>query len=153
MPKLLAFLPCEQAIISKDDETVSLITVMQGLSLGVPDEVIGQNVLLPHRWSVFSYWLKEAGEDGVTFEQRLEYISPQNAALLKQDSQFVIVKTTHSQVGRIGALPLLSAKPGQYVYSLRLSLRRVGEPDFKVVSEFPLSITIEAASNGVVSQK
>jgi hypothetical protein len=153
MPKLLAFLPCEQVIVSKEDETVSLITITQGLSLAVPADAIGKSVVLPHRWTMFAYWLKERGDEGVAFEQRVEYVAPQNTPLLNQITQFVIAKSTHSQIGRIGALPVQSVQVGQSVYTLRLSIRRLGEQEFRMVSEFPLTLTIEVASPEAVSHK
>ena len=153
MPKLLAFLPCDQAIISKEDDTVTLITVTPGFTVSVPQDALGKNVLLPHRWTVFSYWLKESGDDDVEFEQRLEYISPNNAPLVNLISQFVISKATHSIVGRIAAPPLQSAKIGPVDYRLRLSIRRVGEREYRTVSEFPFTVTIDVASPEVVSQK
>jgi hypothetical protein len=154
VPKLLAFLPCDQVIISKDDDSVSLITVAQGFSASVRENVLGQNILIPHKWSMFAYWLKEAGDEGITFEQQLEYLAPpDNTALMNQISQFVITKATHSQIGRVGALPIRSVGAGPALYTLRLSIRPVGDQEYRVVSEFPITITIDVASSEAVSRK
>jgi hypothetical protein len=153
MPRLLALLPCENAIVSKEDDTVSLITITQGLTVSIPEDALGQNVLLPHRWHVFVYWLKEAGDEGITFEQRLELIAQTTAPLVQQISQFTIPKITHSQVSRIAALPVQSAKAGLVEYKLRLSIRRAGEPEFRPAAEFPFSVTIEVASQATAARK
>jgi hypothetical protein len=153
MPKLLALLPCDNAIVSKEDDTVSLITIMQGVTASVPEDAIGQNILVPHRWHVFAYWLKEADEEGVSFEQKIELSIPSGQPLVQQISQFTILRITHSQISRIAALPVPSVKAGVVRYALTLSVRRTGEKEFKLAGEFPFNVTIEVASSAAAARK
>jgi hypothetical protein len=143
VPRLLAFLPCERAIINRDDDSVSLITVMQSLSAFIPDALRGEkNGLLPLRWAMFSYWLKESEDEGVSFDQRIEVVSPDGDALVGQDSQFVIVKNTHSQIATIFGLPVKVLQDGAIAYRLRLSWRRSDTSTFTVAFEYPLTVLV-----------
>jgi hypothetical protein len=152
VPRLLAFVPCERAIIAKDDDTVSLISVIQTVIFAVPREVIGQRITLPHQWSIFTYWLKEDGDEGITFEQRVEFVSPSNEPLFIQDTQFSMPRPTHSIVGRVGVMPVDTGSEGGSQNVLRLYLRQVGEPKFQRLAEFPLTVSAQVASREAVSK-
>ena len=148
MPRLLALLPCERAIISKDDDSVSLITVTQGIAVHLPDDsIVGQNVLLPHQWAIFAFWLKEPGDDGVELEQRIELIAPDDARLLVQDVRFTIVRNTHSQIGRLEALPVPKARIGDLPFTVRVSIKRADAQVFAVAGEFPLTVTLAVSTS------
>ena len=153
MPRLLALLPSVQAIISKEDGTVSLITVMQGVTAAIPEDAVGQNVLLPHPWAVFAYWMKQVGEEGVTFEQRTELIAASGDVLLSQTAEFVIAKTTHSQIGRVAALPVPNARAGEISYTIRVAIRRAGESDFATAGEFPLTVVLNVVASAEAASR
>ena len=152
MPRLLAFLPCERAIISRDDGSVTLVQVFHGYTVGIPEQALGQRALLPIRWSVLTYWLREAGDENAQFEQLVELVSGDGETLLTQESQFTIAKQTHSQVGQVLGFPVPSARQGDIPYSLRVSLRRIGQPDYQLVAEYPIVITLAVASSERVSR-
>jgi hypothetical protein len=152
MPRLLAFLPCEQVIIGKDS-SVSLITVMQTVDATIPASIRGENVLLPIKWALFSFWMKEDGDDGVEFEQRVEVFSADGEPLLSQDSTFVIDKITHSQIGRVLGLPVAGLQAGPIQYRFRLSIRIAGDSgDFQPVSEYPFGLRVTLAAEPSVKQ-
>src|SRR5688500_8249294 len=133
MPRLLALLPCNYAIISRDDNSVSLINVMQGVTAALPQGAVGQNVLLPNRWAVFAYWLKEPSDGDQEFEQRLELVAPSNETVVAQESTFRMTQNTHSQVGHVLGMPITNVTAGSHAFKLRLSLRNLGAPTFTLV--------------------
>jgi hypothetical protein len=134
MPKLLAFVPCERVIVAKDDNSTTLISLMQGLHIELPEDA-PDKVVAPMSWATFSLWYKQPGDEGVTYEQRVELIDPDGQVLAAQTGEFQMDKTFHRHTNRSFGVPL--RRGGDY--TLRLSLRRVGS-EFATVMEYPWPI-------------
>jgi hypothetical protein len=84
MAKLLAFLCCERAIMDNtpNRETLSLITILQGIRFGMPANVIlPDKAMLGLRWSAVAVWAKEAG-DPDSFQSKLSMLSPAGEELM-----------------------------------------------------------------------
>ena len=73
MPKLVVFAACEKVIISQDENNPTLVALLT--DVGAELEIIGNSKeggkkpMVPMRWSVFSLWRVEHGDEGKTFEQ------------------------------------------------------------------------------------
>lgn len=83
MPKLLAFLPCNQVIIGKDN-TASLITILETLLIGIPegaDEKLPPGAQIPHRWQIFSMWEQLQTDVSYQFTQKIELTTPTKGTL------------------------------------------------------------------------
>ena len=138
MPRLLGFLPCERALISREDDTVTLITVLQGIQAALTEEARGKKPLrLPMRGSVLASWSREPGDEGGT----------SGATLVEQSVEFEFVKQTHNQIGNIFGFPVEGFTSGDQNYTLRLSLRRVGDADFAVVADYPFRVNVSVSSS------
>ena len=131
MPKLLAFLPCEKVIIG-EDHSVSLIAVLQSMTINVPSDAPKQ-ITIPMTWTTFTLWSREPEDDDVRYEQRVELVAPSKAVALTQTAEFQMTKPFHRQMGSSFGLPLPESGP----YTLRLSLRRLGDPSFQTIAEYP----------------
>ena len=83
----------------------------------------------------------------MTFEQRFELLAPTGEVLLLQDAEFAFLKATHNQIGQVFGFPVPSAGDSKPDYTLRLSLRRAGDAEFKPVADFPFQVNVMALSS------
>src|SRR2546421_13020416 len=78
MPKLLAFLPCETVIIA-DNNTTSLITVLEQLTVAHPANAeLPHNAQIPKTWHVYCLWQRLPEDEGKKYEQRFLLLTPNN---------------------------------------------------------------------------
>ena len=139
MPRLLFFVPAEKALIERDDSSLSLISVIGGITVNVtPDgKDLPEDAGIPFRWAVAAMWLRQPDDEDKAFEQRVDVVSPSNKVTGGAVSAFTMSRRTHYNVVRGEGFPV--AQPGQY--HLRLSLRETGkDAEWEVVSEYPLEI-------------
>lgn len=139
MPKLLLFAPCEKVIIAHDENTVSLITVLQTLQFAVEDVGgIPEKASAPIRWFVFSMWQATPEEIGKSFEQRVELLLPDGTVGLKNDSTFTFAEGKPFHRMNIGFLKFPISKTGQC--SLKLSLKNERKNTWEEYARFPMEI-------------
>lgn len=134
MPRLLVFVPCERVIVSQDDNSATLIALLQSVKLEAPEEA-PDTIVAPVSWSAFALWYRLPEDEGVDYEQRIQLVAPSGKILLEQVTPFRMTKAYHRNTHRSFGLPVAAA--GEYI--LRLSIRRVGD-EFNTVSEFPWPI-------------
>ena len=142
MPKILLFAPCQKAIINQDDKSVSLISVISGLTIAPPDteaSPINPNTFAPIAWSAVSVWVKTPDDDAETvFEQRLDVFGPKGGEILTSaETPFKMTHRTH-QIAMNGALFPIGI-PGEY--NLVLSFRVLGAEEWREVARYPVEIT------------
>lgn len=137
MPKLLLFAPCERVIIEQGANTVSLISVIQELTVAVPSDVPA-NAAAPQRWYVIAMWQRDEKETAQRFEQRLVVENPKGEHLLELLTPFELSKETHRNIGAIDGFPISIA--GRY--TLRLSVRQAGRSDTKweEIADYPVKL-------------
>lgn len=144
MPRLLVFLPCERVIISQEENTVSLISVLEVINLAVPPELEikeDSDRAVPFRWYILAVYRMEDGDENKQFEGRVQ--------LNKEDRTYLDVSLpfqfqpdkpnmrTTMQIGGFPVMPLGNA-------SLKLSLREVAEGnDWQEIADYPLIIKIQ----------
>lgn len=143
MPKLLALVPSERAIVAKDDNSVSLISVVSGFTVEIRPDQVGYTLMQTRQWSIFTLWRREAGEDAAAgWEQRTEFVSPSG------ETQFVLVKifampgTTHAEVDRVAVLPIPNLTAGDHTFTIRVAIRPVSGAAYEQAGEFPLTVTV-----------
>jgi hypothetical protein len=97
----------------------------------------------PFRWSALSIWRSEPSDEGLTFEQRVQLRSPSDRVLVDGKVQFSFagvnnpVGTTNRVRLRVPGFPL--SEPGEY--TLRLSLRAVGQEVWSEVADYPIVVS------------
>lgn len=135
------FVPCEKVIVARDDNSINLIGLMQGFKGGSEQTPTNEEpTSVPLRWSTLALWVKTHEDEGKTYEQQVELLSPTGKVLLSQTLEFVMTKKFHRNTGRIFGFPV--AGFGDHV--LRLSLRTVGDnEEFTTIAEFPLPINAD----------
>lgn len=140
MPRLLMFAPCDKVIISQEDNSPSLISILENININIP--AFGPNfpriANLPIRWHIFTLWSHVPEDARKLFQQRTQLVLPDGQSKIEQTIEFRMVASTQRNVVGMFGFPVLP--PGQY--PLRLSLRESGQIDgWNDVAEFPVSIT------------
>jgi hypothetical protein len=140
MPKLLLFAPCEKVVFSSEDNTVSLISVLQGFQAEIaPPTPGGGPPALPISWSVLSLWVREEGDGANQFEERWDLVSSEGRELISGNQAFVMTARFHRNNSRIAGFPI----PVSGDYTLRLLLRNAtANDDFHEIATFPVPVTI-----------
>jgi len=142
VPKLLSFVPCERVIVSRDDNSLHLVGVMQGFKAQSTqpfptDEAPAQ---VPLRWAVLTLWYKTAGDEGSTYEQKIELVSPSGKVLLSQATEFVMTRRSHRNTTNVFGFPIA----GIGDHTLRLSLRASSSGEsFQRIAEYPLFVSAD----------
>lgn len=139
MPNLLIFAPCDNVLISKDTESVSLVVIMTQVAFPGPlPENLPENPHAPMRWFVFSQWSLAEDEVGRIFEQRIQLTRGQQIFFsAEQAFEGQAERTHHRMVGAFNSFPLIP--PGEC--QLVLSLREAGNEEWQTVSTYPLLVT------------
>ena len=135
MPKLLVFAPCQSVLIDSEDSIVSMVQIIEHFGFSTQKQELDAGSGIPFGWAVLSLWLRQDGDEGKVFEQRVELIDPSGAVRLRSDATFEMGARTLRQRLNIGGMPI---QP-QGEYNLRLSLRE-SEGQHRVVAEWPFQI-------------
>jgi hypothetical protein len=135
MPRLLVFAACESVLIDGDDNSASLISLLEGVTVGIEGE-LPEDARLPWKWIVFSLWRKEEGDEGKAFEQNVQLVSPSGKPGVENIAPFVMQKTSHRIKLGYRELPI-----GEFgVWSVNLSFREVGVGEWKQVTSYPIGV-------------
>jgi hypothetical protein len=92
MPRLLIFAACEKVIVGQEDNSGSLISIMQGFDLpvGPPEPVDASNLLMaPVQWYAFALWEALPGDLPGRFRQKVELVAPDGALLLSAEMPLI----------------------------------------------------------------
>ena len=137
MPRLLVFAPCERVIVEQGSGIISLISILQDITVTVPSPpaTIESDAVAMTRWYILTIWRRNDNEsEGVSFRQRIALNSPTGATFQEIFTDFTLSKATHRNIAAIEGFPV--AAEGQYV--LRLSLAPAGSERFDEIAEYPL---------------
>lgn len=145
MPKLLIFTPCNQAIVGQDS-SLSIIVVMNEVRVTIPrsfPDPIPDNAAMHLRWATVSHWDKLPDDGNGRFEQKVEMIDADGNVRpgVQVTTEFAMdaVKQKHTVVVNFPFMPALP----DGTYGLRLSLRRIGDENWNVVTEYPIGISTQ----------
>lgn len=148
MPQLLAFLPCENVIISQDNN-LSLIEVLNGVTaaVSVPIDQLKSDAGAPHRWFVVAMWHKVPEDLDADFEQRIALVDPSGKIRIEAFNEIAFdpQKSIHRTIGEMSGFPVSP----QGVYTLQLYVRKKQGEDVwseNPVSSYPLLVHVRAAS-------
>jgi hypothetical protein len=138
MPKLLLFAPCRKVLIDSDDNSLSLLEVMEvfGVTL-LPNATPAPTDVLPLPWGVITLWAQTPEDGGIEYEQRLQVIRPNGETFVEGTMSFTM--THRTQRNRIALSVIPVGQVGEY--RLRLSLRRAGtNARWQTKAEYPLEV-------------
>jgi hypothetical protein len=142
MPRPLIFAACDNVLIDRDDNSASLISLIEGVTVSIEGE-IPEDARLPMRWFVFCLWHKEAGDEGKRFEQNIRIISPSGKVGKENPFPVVMEKSNHRIKLAVQDLPI-----GEFgEWTLTLSLREADSGEWKQVASYPFNITRGEVSN------
>lgn len=133
MPKLLLFAPCERVIVEQGANTISLISVLQELTVAVPSEV-PQNAVSATRWYILSMWLREENEQASEFKQRVVVEDPKGNLVVQINTDVEMSKESHRTIATVEGFPV--GIPGRFV--LRLSLRATESDMWQEIATYPI---------------
>lgn len=138
MPRPLLFAPCVQPIISKGDEVISLISVIEGLNVAVSSEQLPPaDAMIPSLWHIFTMWRCEPTELGRIYTQRVEVFQPDGSRVAEGETQFTSTTANYRTIVLIDRLFI--GQPGQQ--TIRLSLQALGEGEpWQVMGEYPIDL-------------
>ena len=142
MIKPLVFLPCERVIVSQDENTSSLIVVLETVNIPIPiNAEVPANALVPFRWTIYALWRFEPETEGVgaQFEQRTVLVSTDGQLYFENTLPFTVAADVrnHRTTVLVPGFPLLAA--GNAL--LKLAVREVREGvEFREAAEFPIRI-------------
>jgi hypothetical protein len=138
MPTLLIFAPCERAIVSQEDNSPSLITIMSSMTMGVPPNTeVPPHTLAPVRWYIFTQWCVEAGELGKSYEQRLRTVLMDDEVPWESITPFTFDEIMHRIVVTVIGFPVSQ----EGILFVELSLREVGEEnEFTIMASYPIKV-------------
>lgn len=142
MPKLLLFAACEKVILSSDEGTASLITVLESVNVSIPpDTPIPPATMVPMKWSVFTLWRGEPGDDNRTYKQWIQLFLPganlDLGATFEKMQDLDFSKMNQRIVLNITGFPVTQA--GDCI--VRLSLREgEAENPWRKCADWPINI-------------
>lgn len=148
MPKLLAFLPCEKVLEDKSTNNISLISIMQDMTVQLPSESLPlpKNALAPTQWTIFAMWSREP-EEQEAFDVKATLVAPGEETIVEtlptpvtfQDftvnSQRILMNVIGFPIGVAGKLEIL------------LFTKQQDQSEFVEIARFPMSVTHQATDN------
>jgi hypothetical protein len=140
MPKLLIFVPCQKVIVSAQDNTASLIAIIETFTIGIPEGAgIAEDAVIPMDWNIFAMWELEDGEEDKKFEQRIDFILRNGRNALENATStldFTPNSNRFRNVHMVKGFPI----PPQGNSTLKVSVREVGQEDWQEVGDFSILI-------------
>ncbi len=131
MPRLILFAPCRQIIVDADDQTVTLVALVDGVNAPAGASVADLV------WEHLAVWQADANDAGETFEQRLEIVRPDRRVAAEVRQEFAMQARTLRVRGSVVGFP--AEVEGEY--TLRLSVRNVLDGDaWERVMEYPVAV-------------
>jgi hypothetical protein len=140
MPKLIFFVPCERVIIDEAEKQVSMISVLEALSVNL-GEKIPEDAAIPLQWMALAFWRREDNEVDKYFEERVEMVSPSGEVYAQDAVKFQMYKLNHRV--RHSFIGIRVGMAGDTL--IRLSVREAdSEAEWRTVAEFPIHVIHEA---------
>ena len=141
MPRLLIFAACEKVIIDTEG-LVSLIDVIEKVEAKIPREVqLPPGTQVPLRWETISVWSLDETEAGL-YEQMTEMVTYDGAVPMHTEPKTLESHIPGSKTGvkiasTLSAIPITEGR-----LELRLSYRKIGDPEWTVAATYPVEVTL-----------
>ena len=138
VPSLLILVPCLRAIIDQDDNLVSVIDILQDLTLSLSDPDLAkpkQKKFTAIPWHIFTLWRRTEPKTA-TFVQTIQIIAPKGKKLLDHDIEFSTTKPTYRIRLRNNGFPVTIA--GEYL--IKAFIRDKAAKRKRAVGQYPLNV-------------
>jgi hypothetical protein len=162
MPKLLVFAPCEKVIVSQDENNPTLIAVLtqvggtikmlateatEATVAEVEPEAVGA---VPMRWTVFTTWHRNSGDEGKTFLQNVRLIAPSGKLSMDSTMEMTMTKPTHRIMVRIEHFPVENGAWELQLFLTEKGQQKSGEPlaTYPLIAEFNIASTQATGADG-----
>jgi len=139
MPRLLIFVPCQKVLISKEDNTLTIITVLQEMEVSVPAESpeLPDKTTAPLIWYAFCLWGNERDDPETVYHQQFILEAPNGEKVREGPiAEFSMTTPSHRVYSRYPNFPIWL----KGTYSLRLQLRRKDAAEWRDIATFPIQI-------------
>jgi hypothetical protein len=139
MPKLILLAAAQRVIIDPEDNSASLIAMIEEITVPVPPSGLIEDMTaagLP--WALFALWQREPGDEETAYEQRVRLIAPDKSVAFDQSLPFQMTKLRHRITFRGYGFPIRQ----EGVYTLEVSLRGALDKD-RVVAQGEYAITVK----------
>jgi hypothetical protein len=136
MPKLVLFAACRNAVIDQEDNTVTLVCILNGLTVpgGIPD---GRSTAID--WGAVSVWAPDPSDlNDEIFELRVQVRLPDDSLHGEAIAPFTMTQDRFQSVIKGARLPLWQSGDINFVLCMRSITR---ETDWKQYGEFPTIVT------------
>lgn len=122
------FAPCDNILVQKDTDTISLISVMTAVVFPtVPPDDLPPGTMAPLRWFLFSNWVISNEDVGKQFEQRVEFTIGDKVFFDQtQLMELQPGKIHHRMVAQVQSFPVVTAG----TYDLKLYIREKGQQEW-----------------------
>ena len=138
MPKPLIFVACEKVIFDREDNTASLVTIVEGIDISVGAN-LPETAELPIAWSVFSVWRKEDGDEDKQFRQRVGVVSPSGRIAKQQDTPFRFLENKNNHRVKVLMIGMPIGEAG--IWLINLSIKEdTDESQWEVITSLPFEV-------------
>jgi hypothetical protein len=137
MPNLTLFAPCDNVLIAKDHESLSLITILTQVMYPQPPEGLPENAIGPMRWFFVTNWISNPEDIGFNFEQRLRMLMGE-ISYIGADQVFSCPegKLHNRIITGFNTFPLVP--PGTYQFEV--AIRPQGTEEWRIAGMYPLLV-------------
>ena len=131
---------CSQSIINENTKNISLIEVLEQVTIAGPLPSAEQENSIPMTFEIVSLWSRGADNQPSRRLARIHFLSPSNILIREfaYEVDLSVYQRTRTRA-RINGLPFREA--GQYHFNVQL--RDENETDWQEVARIPLQIEIE----------
>jgi len=152
MPSLLTFGVCRNAIVDSENNAVSLISLVNNLTLLVQvDQVIAPDMNSPIEWAVVTAWLRHEEDIGKAFVQRHLLITPDGNTVEHLAAQFNFDATTEAKI-KTAVTKAVGFPIGQVgEVKLRVELQEVGSERWTAFADYPIQVTHQVQEGGAIA--
>lgn len=137
MPKLLLLAACQKAILDQAENTLSIISLIETLTVDSPRDQEGREVVAVLPISVVSLWLREPEDEGKSFEGSLQILSPDGRQIGGGTTPFRMSHRGHRLIATLDSFPV--RQEGEYRIVQRI--REAGDKEeWQSVGEYPILV-------------
>lgn len=160
MPHLLILAPCEKVIIAQDENTPTLIALLQ--DIGAEYQIVGkadtssessQSLVIPMLWTIFTIWRADDSDKGKVFIQTIKVTTQTGKTIIENPYEFSMEKATQRIILRLQGFPIAGGS-GTWMIQVFLNEKGQSVPS-EPTGSYPIDVRLverkldEAASGNV----
>jgi hypothetical protein len=141
VPKLLVFAPCEKVIISQDENNPTLIAILSDIAgefVVADDERQPSDAVGPMRWSLYTQWSRQSGDENKDYQQAVRLISPSGKQVLNAVTAFKMEQPNHRIVNTVNTVPV--SESGLWTLEVYLKDKETADWPSSPLATYPLGI-------------